>query len=174
MNADALGLSDAPQTDKRDLILQKLQAALASEKQSEYQYWWGKYTVLGPMFMSIQKEFADHEEEERAHAELLAERLYELGGIPVFNPNELHKFADCQYPTYAGEENQCTMVQLKQQLEAEECAIQHYEELIALTADCDPATNDIIVEILREENEHVKDLKKFIASIELAEGKHKE
>ena len=167
MNADALGLSETATTDKKDLIMHKLQAALASEKQSEYQYWWGKYTVIGPMFDSIQKEFADHEKEERAHAELLAERLYELGGLPVFNPNDLHKYADCTYPTYADSDNQCTMVQLKQQLEAEECAVKNYEELIALTVDCDPATNDVIVEILREENEHVKDLKKFIVSLEL-------
>ena len=172
MNADALGVPEEAGSSKKELIVKKLQAALASEKQSEYQYWWGKYTVLGPMFNSIQKEFADHEEEERAHAELLAERLYELGGMPVFNPNDLHTVADCPYPKYEEEDNQCTMVQLKQQLEAEECAIKNYEELIALTADCDPATNDVIVEILREENEHVKDLKKFIVSLEFSSGKH--
>ena len=69
--------------DVESLIAQ-LNAALAEEWLAYYQYWVGALVVEGAMRADVQGEFEEHAEEERRHAQLLADRIIELEGVPVY------------------------------------------------------------------------------------------
>ena len=70
-------------------------AALAEEWLAYYQYWVGALVVEGAMRADVQGEFEEHAEEERRHAQLLADRIIELEGVPVL---DLFMQADCLCP----------------------------------------------------------------------------
>lgn len=62
-----------------------MNAALAEEWLAYYQYWVGALVVEGAMRADVQGEFEEHAEEERRHAQLLADRIIELEGVPVLD-----------------------------------------------------------------------------------------
>ena len=59
-------------------LISQLNAALAEEWLAYYQYWVGALVVEGAMRADVQGEFEEHAEEERRHAQLLADRIIEL------------------------------------------------------------------------------------------------
>ena len=71
-----------------DNLLSQLNAALAEEWLAYYQYWVGALVVEGAMRSDVQGEFEEHAEEERHHAQLLADRIIELEGVPVLDPKQ--------------------------------------------------------------------------------------
>ncbi len=101
--------------------------------------------------------------EDRAHFELVAPRVYELGGAL---PNDIREFADrascpdAEVPTpMSGEggfdtENLDAEGILEVLLEAERCAIRTWSEVCDMTRDVDPRTYDMASRILQEEIEH--------------------
>ena len=87
--------------DVESLIAQ-LNAALAEEWLAYYQYWVGALVVEGAMRADVQGEFEEHAEEERRHAQLLADRIIELEGVPVLDPKQWFELARCKYDTPQG------------------------------------------------------------------------
>ncbi|APW98176.1 DNA protection protein DPS [Halobiforma lacisalsi AJ5] len=101
--------------------------------------------------------------EDRAHFELVAPRVYELGGAL---PNDIRAFADrascpdAEVPTPMGDEGGFDTGQLSAEailevlLEAERCAIRTWSEICDMTHGVDPRTYDMAQRILQEEVEH--------------------
>ena len=87
--------------DVESLIAQ-LNAALAEEWLAYYQYWVGALVVEGAMRADVQGEFEEHAEEERRHAQLLADRIIELEGVPVLDPKQWFELARCKYDAQIG------------------------------------------------------------------------
>ena len=56
-------------------LISQLNAALSEEWLAYYQYWVGALVVEGAMRADVQGEFEEHAEEERRHAQLLADRI---------------------------------------------------------------------------------------------------
>ena len=78
-------------------LIDQLNAALSEEWLAYYQYWVGALVVEGAMRADVQGEFEEHAEEERHHAQLIADRIIELEGVPVLEPKkwgELSRFKD--------------------------------------------------------------------------------
>ena len=63
-------------------LIDQLNAALSEEWLAYYQYWVGALVVEGAMRADVQGEFEEHAEEERHHAQLIADRIIELEGVP--------------------------------------------------------------------------------------------
>ena len=80
-----------------DNLLSQLNAALAEEWLAYYQYWVGALVVEGAMRSDVQGEFEEHAEEERHHAQLLADRIIELEGVPVLDLKQWFELARCKY-----------------------------------------------------------------------------
>lgn len=150
-SAEALNL-DVPK------LIDMLNAALSEEWLAYYQYWIGARLLCGPMRSEIESELLTHADEELEHAEKLAERILQLDGIPVSDPQEWTKLARCKYekPTDGYVETI-----LEQNLRGELCAIKRYEELAAFTDGKDYATFEMAVDILKEEIEHESDIINF-------------
>ena len=60
-------------------LLQQLNEALAEEWLAYYQYWVGARVMEGPMRSEVEPELLAHATEELAHAELVADRIIQLG-----------------------------------------------------------------------------------------------
>jgi len=72
-----------------------LNAALAEEWLAYYQYWVGAKVMEGPMRSEIEPELVLHAQQELSHAELVSNRIIQLGGTPVLSPFEWKNLACC-------------------------------------------------------------------------------
>ncbi|WP_433630764.1 DNA protection during starvation protein [Halomicrococcus sp. NG-SE-24] len=100
--------------------------------------------------------------EDRAHFELVAPRVYELGGHLPYDIDEFMGRASCPHAElpvpHEGEEPDLSNLDaegvLEVLLEAERCAIRTWSEICDMTQGKDPRTYDMASRILQEEIEH--------------------
>jgi bacterioferritin len=145
-----------------DNLLEMLNAALSEEWLAYYQYWIGARLMEGPMRSEVEPELLVHANEELAHAELVANRIIQLGGIPVINPADWTKLARCAYDEPS---DPYIEIILEQNLKGERCAIQRYEEIADFTSGKDHATHQMAVQILNDELEHEDDIESWLRDL---------
>jgi len=143
-------------------LIQMLNEALAEEWLAYYQYWIGAKLIEGPMRGDVEAELLVHATEELGHAELVANRIIQLGGTPLINPNQWEHFARCAYES---PEDPYIEVILEQNLRGERCAIQRYEEIAEFTQGKDFTTYQMAITILNDEIEHEHDIESFLTDI---------
>jgi len=148
--------------DVKELI-DMLNNALADEWLAYYQYWVGATIVKGPMRPNVEAELKEHAEEELKHANMLAERIVQLGGTPLLSPEELIKNSHCGY--LAPNDPHVKKV-LAQNIKGEQCAITVYSGILAKIKG-DPITANMVRKIMQEEVEHEEDLENLMEDIEL-------
>lgn len=144
----------------QDELLKILNSAYAEEWLAYYQYWLGAKVAEGIERIKIAEEFMEHAEEELKHAGWLAERIIQLGGTPVLNPEEWQKIAVCKYDAPA-DRNTETLV--AQNLVAERCAVARYQQICEMCGKEDIETFRISEKILKEEIEHEQEMEDFTA-----------
>ncbi|MBR5599544.1 MAG: ferritin [Alphaproteobacteria bacterium] len=142
----------------KDELLNLLQSAFAEEWLAYYQYWIGAKVAEGVERPKVVEEFYEHAIEELKHADWLADRIIQLGGVPILNPLDWEKFAKCKYdaPTNAD-----TKVLVEQNLIAERCAIGRYQQICEFCQHKDYETFRISRKILKEELEHEQEMEDF-------------
>ena len=74
-----------------DKLIGMLNEALAEEWLAYYQYWIGAKVVVGPMKNALIEELLEHAADELRHADMVAERILQLGGTPLLEPQEWYK-----------------------------------------------------------------------------------
>jgi len=137
----------------REAVVKALNAALATEIVCVLRYKRHHFMANGIQAQSVAAEFAQHATEELAHADLLAERIVQLGGAPDFSPTGLAERSHAEYKTgkdLAG--------MIEEDLVAERIAIDSYGELIRYIGNDDPTTRVMLEGILAKEEEHADDL----------------
>ena len=143
-------------------LLEILNIAFAEEWLAYYQYWIGAFVAVGPMRPEVTAEFNEHAEEELKHAKWLAERIVQLGGTPLIDPDEWKKHAKCQYEA---PKDEYVVKLLEQNLTAEKCAIARYQKICEMTEGKDYQTFHISRKILTEEIEHEQEIFDFLNDI---------
>jgi len=149
--------------DKGKLI-KLLNQAFADEWLAYYQYWVGAKVIKGPMRGAVAAELQEHATKELKHAEMLSERVIQLGGSPILKPEDWYKLSNCGYDT---PENPAVKVILEQNIKGEQCAIGVYQKLLETVKDKDPITYHLVLEILEDEVEHEADLQALAEDLEL-------
>jgi bacterioferritin len=149
-------------------LLEMLNKAFADEWLAYYQYWVGAKIVQGPMRQAAAAELVEHAGEELGHAELLAERIIQLGGKPLLKPEDWMKMTSCGYETPA---DPYVEVILDQNIKGEQCAIEVYNKLVAFTKDIDPVTYEIVRSILADEVGHEEELQAIVEDIGLMKSR---
>jgi len=147
-----------------DKLIEMLNQALADEWLAYYQYWVGAKVVKGPMREATAAELLQHATEELGHAELLSNRLIQLGGTPLLTPEDWYKMTNCGYESPA---DPYVEVLLEQNIKGEQCAIEVYQKLVNFTREIDPVTYEIVLSILTDEIEHEEDLQAIAEDIRL-------
>ena len=147
-----------------DHLIEVLNKALADEWLAYYQYWVGAKVAKGPMRGAVTAELVQHATEELGHAELLANRILQLGGTPLLKPADWYEMTNCGYEA---PEDPYVEVLLEQNIKGEQCAIGAYQQLVELTKDTDPVTYEMALAIMADEIEHEEDLQALAEDIQL-------
>lgn len=134
--------------DKK-VVIKLLNDALATEYVCVLRYYRHYFMASGMLADSIKAEFLEHAQQEQAHANLLAERIVQLGGEPDLNPDTLSRRSHAEY-----KEGQDLRDMVKEDLIAERIAIDSYREMINYIGDRDTTTKRILESILAQEEEH--------------------
>lgn len=146
-----------------DELIRLLNKALSDEWLAYYQYWIGSKVVKGPTKDAVIAELVQHATEELAHADMIALRIIQLGGIPVLEPKEWYTLTNCGYEIPA---DPFVKKILEQNIKGERCAIETYNKLLAIVKDKDPITFNMVLTIISQEVEHEEDLQSLLEDLE--------
>ncbi|MFA5460986.1 MAG: ferritin-like domain-containing protein [Sulfurimonas sp.] len=136
-------------------IITVLNKAYADEWLAYYQYFIEAKVVKGIMKDAAIAELIQHAADELRHADMVANRILQLGGTPLLNPKAWYTHTNCGYE----EPKDFDVVSiLKDSIKGEQCAISIYSKLVDMTRDKDIVTYDIVSQILADEVEHEEDL----------------
>ena len=136
-----------------DRVLEVLNQSLATEIVCVLRYRQHHFAASGMNATPVADEFLEHAKEEQEHADLLASRIVQLGGVPDLNPQTLTGRSHSQYVT-APELRRM----IEENLVAERIAIAAYTEIIAWLGNGDPTTRRVYEQILATEEEHAEDM----------------
>lgn len=145
----------------RETVVRLLNEALATEIVCALRYRRHYHAAAGFHGEIVRSLFLEHAKEEEDHAEMLAERIHQLGEDPDYSPEGL---ATRSYSEYA--EGGSLVEMLKEDLIAERIAIESYSEIVRYVANDDPTTRRVLEEILAHEEEHAAELSNILSDIE--------
>jgi len=143
-------------------IITGLNRAYADEWLAYYQYFIEAKVIKGIMKDAAIAELEQHAADELRHANLVADRILQLGGTPLLNPQEWFTHTNCGYEE---PKNFDVVSILEDSIKGEQCAISVYSNLAELTKDKDIVTYDIVSQILADEVEHEEDLQALFDDI---------
>ena len=141
----------------RDDIVKLLNDSLATELVCILRYKRHHYTAKGLASPAIAEEFMVHANEETEHANMLAERIVQLGGEPDFSPSTLLARSHADY-----DESKDLKSMIRANLVAERVAIEAYSQMVKLIGDKDSTTRRILEHILSQEQEHAEELSDWL------------
>ncbi|HFQ60925.1 MAG TPA: ferritin [Epsilonproteobacteria bacterium] len=136
-------------------IIAVLNKAYADEWLAYYQYFIEAKVIKGIMKDAAIAELQQHATDELRHANMVADRILQLGGTPLLHPKEWFTHTNCGYEE---PKNFDVVSILEDSIKGEQCAISIYSNLAEMTRDKDIVTYDIVSEILADEVEHEEDL----------------
>jgi bacterioferritin len=147
---------------KADLttVLRVLNEALATEIVCVLRYKRHQFMASGLNAESISDEFKEHAAEEQTHADMIAQRITELGGEPNFSPEGILTRSHSEYV-----EGNTLVEMIKEDLVAERIAVESYGEIIRFLGHDDPTSRRMMEEILAKEEEHAEDMRSLIERV---------
>ena len=160
-HASAGILSDANAV-KREEIVQLLTKAYWMEMETVISYLSNSSHLDGVRAEEIAENLAADVEEELGHAKLFAARIKDLYGTPPgsmdFTPEQTY----LQPP----EDPTDVVTVIKGVIEAEAGAIEHYTRIIEVCDGVDWATQDMVIDILRDEENHLRTFERYLTEYE--------
>jgi bacterioferritin len=136
-------------------IISLLNRAYADEWLAYYQYFIEAKVTKGIMKDAVVSELTLHAADELRHATMVADRILQLGGTPLLNPQEWFKQTNCGYD----EPKDFDVVAILQDsIKGEQCAISTYASIADIVKDKDIITYNMVSQILADEVEHEEDL----------------
>jgi bacterioferritin len=138
---------------KSRVVIQLLNAALATEIVCVLRYKRHYFMAVGISSESVKAEFLQHAIEEQTHADQIAQRIVQLGGEPNLSPEGMLSRSHSEYI-----EGDSLIAMIKEDLVAERIAIDSYIEMINYVGNDDRTTRRMLEGILANEEEHAEDL----------------
>ncbi len=136
-------------------LIKLLNKAYADEWLAYYQYYIEEKVVKGIMKDAAIAELNQHAQDELRHADMVAQRILQLGGTPLLNPKEWFVHTNCGYEE---PKDFNVLAILEDAIKGEQCAIKTYSDILEVTQNKDIVTYDIVSQILADEVEHEEDL----------------
>lgn len=147
-----------------DQLVSELNKAFADEWLAYYQYWIGAKVVKGPMKDNLIAELVQHATDELRHADMVANRIIQLGGTPILKPEDWYQHTNCGYDP---PDDEYVKSIIQQNIKGEQCAIGVYKKIMDFTKDKDMVTHNMALQILEDEVEHEEDLQSLQEDLEL-------
>jgi bacterioferritin len=159
------GILAEENNEKREEIIGMLSKAYWMEIETVMSYIANSVNPDGVRAQEIKESLEQDIQEELGHAQRFAERIKELWGVV---PGSLEFSAEQSY--LQPPEHQTDVVHvIRGVIEAERGAIEHYNRIVEATDPVDPVTNDMAIEILHDEEGHLRLFEGFLREYE-AEG----
>jgi bacterioferritin len=161
-----LGILAPENAEKRAEILQMLEHAYWMEIETVMSYVANSINPDGVRAQEIRESLEEDIQEELGHAQQYANRIKELNGVVPGSEQFKAEQSFLQPP-----DDQVDIVHvIKGVIEAESGAIEHYNRIIEATDGVDWVTQDMVIEILRDEEGHRRLFQGFLREYE-AEGR---
>jgi bacterioferritin len=148
-----------PGGNKAQQIIQELTKAYWSELETVQNYIAASNNLIGVRAEEIKKSLGEDVTEELGHAQKLAKRIHILGGTV---PGSFDFRPDQSTLQPGGDPTDVAHI-IQGVIDAEQAAIDQYNKIISLVDDVDFVTQDMIVEILSDEEEHRRVFQNFLA-----------
>ncbi len=165
-NRGSEGILSQEMAEKREEIVELLKTAYFMELETVMNYVSESINPDGVRAQEIKESLDEDITEELGHARQFAARIKELYGVV---PGSMDFRAEQTFLQPPDEQIDVVHV-IKGVIDAETKAIEHYTHLIEATEDSDPVTNDMVIAILRDEQQHRKLFEGFLREY-AAEGK---
>ena len=159
------GILAPDKNDQREKIVEMLKKAYWMELETVISYITNSTNPDGVRAQEIIESLKADVQEELGHAQQFAQRIKDLYGVV---PGSLEFTPEQSYLQPPAEQTDIVSV-IKGVIEAENGAIDHYNQLIEATEGIDPVTNDMVVAILHDEEGHRRLFEGFLREYE-AEG----
>jgi bacterioferritin len=149
-NRSSEGILSQELTGKREEIIELLKTAYFMELETVMSYVTNSINPDGVRAQEIKESLEEDIQEELGHAQQFAQRIKELYGVV---PGSMDFTAEQSY--LQPPEHQTDIVHvIKGVIEAETGAIEHYNRIIEFTDGVDWVTQDMVIDILRDEEGH--------------------
>ncbi|MGN6734543.1 MAG: ferritin-like domain-containing protein [Candidatus Binatia bacterium] len=141
-------------------VIQRLNALRSTEIMSYLQYMQHQYMAVSLLSPAMKSEFQAHATQELDHANRLAERIQQLGGVPIYDPKEIA--AKAANVGIAPEQGTTLTEMVVEDLMLERQQIEAYTALIREIGDQDFVTRHMLISILAETEKHANELSDYL------------
>jgi bacterioferritin len=141
-------------------IVQALNGLRSTEIMSYLQYMQHQYMAVSLFSPSLKAEFQAHATQELDHADRLAERIQQLGGVPIYEPKEIA--AKAANVGIMPEQGATLTDMVGEDLMLERQQIEAYTVLIRKIGDQDVVTRHVLIGILAETEKHASELADYL------------
>jgi bacterioferritin len=148
--------------EKRAEIVALLERAYWMEMETVMSYVANAAALDGIRAEEIAEALDADVDEELAHARKFAARIKELYGTPPGS----HGFTAEQASLQPPEDTTDAVAVIRGVIEAEAGAIEHYNRIIEATDGVDWATQDMVIDILRDEEGHMRQFERYLREFE--------
>ena len=156
------GVFSEENAETREKIIQMLTRAYWMEMETVMSYIANSTNPDGLRAQEIIEALQEDIQEELGHAQMFAARIKELWGVV---PGSLEFKAEQTFLQPPADQTDLVTV-IRGVIEAEKGAINHYNELIELCDGVDWATQDMVVQILHDEEGHMRLFEGFLRELE--------
>jgi bacterioferritin len=163
--APGQGILSQEKTDEREELLELLTKAYWMELETVMSYLANSINPDGVRAQEIKESLEEDVQEELGHAKQFGERIKELYGVI---PGSLDFAAEQSFLQPPSEQTDIVHV-IRGVIQAETAAIDHYNRIIEFCDDKDLVTQDMVIGILRDEEQHRRLFEGFLREFE-AEG----
>jgi bacterioferritin len=164
-NRGSEGILSQEMTEKREEIIELLKQAYFAELETVINYVTNSVNPDGVRAQEIKESLEEDIQEELGHAQQFAQRIKELYGVV---PGSVDFKAEQRFLQPPEEQTDVVHV-IKGVIDAETSAIDLYTRIVETTDEVDLVTQDMVIDILRDEQGHRRLFEGFLREYE-AEG----
>src|SRR5688572_9601745 len=141
-------------------VVQALNRLRSTEIMSYLQYMQHQYMAVSLLSPGLKAEFQAHATQELDHANRLAERIQQLGGVPIYDPKEIA--AKAANVGVVPEQGATLTEMVVEDLMLERQQIEVYTALVRDIGDEDLVTRQMLISILAETEKHASELADYL------------
>src|SRR4029453_3805109 len=152
-------ITEAYQADPQQVI-QELNRLRATEVTSYLQYKQHAYMAVSLFAPGLQNDFEGAATLELQHADLLAQRIQQLGGVPIYSPVDIA--AQAASVGVRPEQGPTLREMIIENLMLERQQVAAYTTFVRELGERDPTTRRLLLEILAETERHASELADYL------------
>jgi bacterioferritin len=141
-------------------VVQALNKLRSTEILSYLQYMQHQYMAVSLLSPGLKAEFETHATQELDHANRLADRIQQLGGVPVYDPKEIA--AKAATVGVVADQGATLAEMVTEDLMLERQQVEVYSALIRQIGDQDLVTRQVLLGILAETEKHASELADYL------------